>query len=141
MTQVDFYVLKQTGARERFACRLAEQCYRKGHRIHIHTEDAGQAQRMDELLWTFKDGSFVPHDQQHAVDGEAPPVIIAAGAEPLPDRDLLLNLAPETPAFTHRFQRVADFVDGDEAAKAAGRTRWRGYAEDGCDVTDHQVDP
>ena len=140
MTQVDFYTMKQAGARERFVCRLAKQCYQQGHRIHIHAEDAGQAQRMDELLWTFEDGSFVPHDQQHAVDDEAPPVIIAAGAEPLADRDLLFNLAQEAPAFVGRFERVADFVDGDEAVLAAGRARWSSYQAGGHTVKHHEIE-
>jgi len=140
VTAIDFYILGQAGARERFACRLAEKCYKLGHRVHIHTSDAGQAQRMDELLWTFRDGSFVPHDLQHAVDEDAPPVVIGADIEPLPDRDLLLNLAPEVPAFAARFARVADFVDGDEAVLSAGRERWKVYLEQGHTVRDHKIE-
>jgi DNA polymerase-3 subunit chi len=140
MSEIDFYTLKQAGARERFACRLAEKCYKLGHRIHIHAQDAGQAKRMDELLWTFADGSFVPHDQHHAIGDERPPVVIAAGAEPLDDRDLLLNLAAEVPPFASRFPRVAEFVDGDEAVREAGRARWRAYQDAGHTVRNHEIE-
>jgi DNA polymerase III subunit chi len=140
MSEIDFYTLKLAGARERYACRLADKAYRLGHRVHIHTQDAGQAQRMDELLWTFADGSFVPHEQHHAIGDEHPPVVIAAGVEPLSDRDLLLNLAAEVPSFADRFERIADFVDGDESVREAGRLRWRTYKDGGHTVRNHEIE-
>ena len=64
MTKVDFYVLGTSGdrARQHFACRLAEKAYRLDNTIHIRTIDQRAAEQLDELLWTFRDGSFVPHE-------------------------------------------------------------------------------
>ena len=64
MSRVDFYVLAGTGepSRHRFACRLAEKAYRLNNTVHIHTASQQQAELLDELLWTFRDGSFVPHE-------------------------------------------------------------------------------
>ncbi|NIA27817.1 MAG: DNA polymerase III subunit chi, partial [Desulfobulbaceae bacterium] len=57
--RVDFYVLKQAGlpSRQSFACRLAEKAYRLKNTVHIHAGDQAGAERLDELLWTFRDGS------------------------------------------------------------------------------------
>lgn len=62
--RVDFYVLAgpKPAARLRFACRLAEKAYRLDHRVHLQTGSAAEAEQLDELLWTFRQGSFVPHE-------------------------------------------------------------------------------
>ncbi len=63
MTRVNFYLLEGSGERacELFACRLAEKAYRMTHRTFIHTPSAAAAGKVDDLLWTFRDGAFVPH--------------------------------------------------------------------------------
>ena len=61
--RIDFYVLPATdvGARLYFTCRLTEKVYGMQHRIHAHMGSSGQARELDELLWTFRQGSFLPH--------------------------------------------------------------------------------
>ncbi len=63
MTRVDFHILPVDGKieRERWACRLAAKAWKQGHRVHVHTIDETGMARMDELLWTFRDISFLPH--------------------------------------------------------------------------------
>lgn len=63
MTRVDFYVLSDGGDQYRavFACRLAEKALGHGMGIYIHTDGAAETGRIDQLLWTFRDGSFLPH--------------------------------------------------------------------------------
>ena len=63
MARIDFYVLAQTDerARQLLACKLAEKAWRLENSVYIHTKNAADAERLDELLWTFRDGSFVPH--------------------------------------------------------------------------------
>jgi len=62
--RVDFYVLPGTEARARlkFACRVAEKAYLAGQRVFVWLEDAAELQSFDDLLWTFADRSFVPHE-------------------------------------------------------------------------------
>ena len=62
MTKVDFYLLGEgADSRERIACRLAEKAWRLGNRVYVLAPDQAAAQALDELLWTFSQGSFVPH--------------------------------------------------------------------------------
>ena len=76
MARVDFYILAQSDERARhvLACKLAEKAWRLDNTVYIHTRDRSDAESIDELLWTFRDGSFVPHGLASNQDGtEASP--------------------------------------------------------------------
>ena len=117
MARVDFYVLSASGANARllFACRLAEKAYRLENTVHILTPDDGTADRLDELLWTYRDGSFVPHERI-ARDSAEPesPVTISSDPAAIRNRDLLINLGDSVPPVIDAFPRVAELVTSDE---------------------------
>jgi DNA polymerase III subunit chi len=145
MTRVDFYVLEETAdtARERFACRLAEKAWRLKHAVYLHAASDTEAQRLDALLWTFSDRSFVPHVLESAeLDAElaaATPVRIGAGAAPSFEAELLINLDFEVPDFFSRFERVAEIVGGDDAQRARARERFRYYRDRGYALETHPI--
>ena len=64
VSRVDFYVLAEDApdARLRYACRLAEAAVERGERVYLQTASAAEAQRLDDLLLTFNDRSFLPHE-------------------------------------------------------------------------------
>ena len=140
MARVDFYVLDQTGARPRqvFACRLAEKAYRLEHTVHIHVASRDEAQQLDDLLWTFRDGSFVPHHQLAAAELDSP-VTIGCTADPVEPRDLLINLCDEIPDFAASFPRVAELVTSDPECKQHSRKRFAVYREQGHTLETHNV--
>lgn len=144
-TRVSFYVLSgaEATARLGYACRLAEKAYKLRNRIHAHASDAGMAQALDVLLWTFRQGSFVPHEMLTSVSQLNAPVTIgfpgiSTAAEP-PSADLLINLAPEVPAFFERYARIAEIVDSSPAGRETGRTRHRFYRDHGLEPETHEV--
>jgi DNA polymerase-3 subunit chi len=141
MTRIDFYILeqRQQQARMRFACRLAEKAWQQGNRVYIHAQDAEQCRRLDELLWTFRAGSFVPHSLDDAPDADAAPIHIGHGNEPQHHDQVLINLAPEVPLFFSRFERVTELVDQDEQVRKQGRERFRFYRDRGYPLTDHTI--
>lgn len=144
MTRVDFYVLDDATdlARERFACRLVEKAWRLKHKIYLHAASPEDAQRVDQLLWTFRDGSFVPHTVHSGEVDEplaaATPVHIGSGAEPRFEADLLVNLDREVPLFFSRFERVAEIVAGEDG-KTAARERFRFYRDRGYTLEHHKI--
>lgn len=140
MTRIDFYVLQDNPAlaRERLACRIAEKAYGLGHRVHIHTADAPAASRLDELLWTYRDGSFVPHEVEPA-DPAPVPVTIGHAWEPREDCAVLINLAEAVPVFFSRFERVAEILDPDPVVRRHGRERYRFYRDRGYELNTHEV--
>jgi DNA polymerase-3 subunit chi len=142
MARVDFYVLAQTDerARQLLACKLAEKAWRLEHSVYIHTRDAADAERLDELLWTFRDGSFVPHGLAGREDGtEASPIMIGCAADGVPIRDLLINLGDEIPAFAEGFPRVAELVTSDETCRNLSRKRYATYRDQGHELNTHKL--
>ena len=142
MARVDFYILSQQGPRERyvFACRLAEKAYRLDNTVHIHAGSRQVAEQIDELLWTFRDGSFVPHDllPPGSADRKSP-VTIGCDADPGETRDLLINLCDEVPPFAEAFPRVAELVSSDDDCKRESRKRFVAYRDNGHTLETHNV--
>lgn len=140
MTRIDFYILGDgaTRTRDMTACRLAEKAFREGLRVYLHTASAEQARGLDELLWSFRDRSFVPHGVGPGADGDTP-VRIGSDAEPDGTHEVLINLAEDVPAFFSRFDRVLEIVDTDEGARQAGRARYKFYRDRGYSLETHEL--
>ena len=142
MSKVDFYVIGGAGelTRQRFACRLAEKAYRLNNTVHIHATDRQSVQQIDDLLWTFRDGSFVPHEVLGApvAESEAP---ITIGCDSAPSRscDLLINLSEEIPVIAESFPRVAEIVTSDEDTRTLSRKRFVDYRERGHTLDTHKL--
>lgn len=145
MTRVDFYVLDDGAeqARERFACRLAEKAWRLKHSIYLHTRSTADAQRLDQLLWTFSDRSFLPHALQTPELAPelaaATPIRVGTGDAPDFEAELLVNLDAAVPLFFSRFERVAEIVGGDAEDRAAARERFRFYRDRGYALESHKI--
>ena len=145
MTRVDFYVLETASpqAREVFACRLAEKAWGQGLGIYIHTRGAAETARMDTLLWTYRDGSFLPHLTADAArrddPTEATPILLGHGPEPERHTELLINLGTDVPGFFSRFDRVAEIVGGGDGEREAARERFRYYRDRGYALDTHPI--
>ena len=142
MARVDFYVLSQSGeqARQLYACRLAEKAYKLEHTVHIHTGDEATASRLDELLWTFRDGSFVPHNLvRTGVEASEAPVSVGCDPGYAGSRDLLINLDDAIPACASAFPRIAELVTSDEDSKQKSRRRFVAYRDEGHELETHNV--
>lgn len=141
--RITFYVLtgSEPGSRLGYACRLMEKAYKLEHRIHAHLPDDAAARALDELLWTFRQGSFVPHEVLGAesVTPAAPITIGTPGTNAPPAADLLVNLATDVPEFFDRYGRVAEIVDGSATGREAGRARHRFYRGRGLEPETHEV--
>lgn len=140
MTQVDFYILANAAAGNRkvVACRLADKAYRGGHRVYVHTNSEDEAGELDELLWTFQAGSFVPH-ARYPVEQAPPPVLIGHLEEPAVEPDVLINLSDALPRFFARFARVLEIVAPGDGPREQARERFRFYRERGYPLATHEL--
>ncbi len=142
MARIDFYILAQTDERARhlLACKLAEKAWRLDNSVWIHAKDSRDAERLDELLWTFRDGSFVPHGLAGRNDGtEASPIMVGCDAQGVETRDLLINLTDEIPSFAEGFPRVAELVTSDENCRQLSRKRYATYRDQGHELNTHNL--
>ena len=142
MARIDFYILNQAGqhSRQTFACRLAEKAYRLDNTVHIHAGSRGDAERLDELLWTFRDGSFVPHQRiTNSADTLEAPITIGCEDEPVEPRDLLINLCDDIPSCAGTFARIAELVTSDDDCKQLSRKRFATYRDQGHTLETHNI--
>jgi DNA polymerase III subunit chi len=141
MTRVDFYILQDSraDARHQFTCKLAEKAYKQGHKVYINTASDQQLKQLDELLWTFRDGSFLPHERYSAGEHGEQPILLGHGIEPDGPDDVLVNLADDIPVFFSRFKRVAELVGGDDAQRESARDRYRFYKDRGYTLSTHKL--
>lgn len=141
MTQIDFYILSDQAAhsREKLSCRLAEKIYKLGNRLYIHTATQTDANRVDDLLWTYRDGSFLPHEIYREKQASETPIMIGHDQEPVSEADVLINLAPSVPLFFSRFERVAEIISQQPEEKTSGRERYRFYRDRGYALKTHHI--
>lgn len=142
MTRVDFYVLGASGDRSRlhFACRLVEKAYRLKNTVHIRTTDQHATEKFDELLWTYNDGSFVPHEIA-GENGGTPqaPITISHEGSPRDQTDLLINLTGQVAAECATFPRVAEIVTSDDDSRQQSRKRYAQYRDMGHTLETHKL--
>lgn len=145
MARVDFYILSSGGADEplRVACRVAEKAWRQGNRVRVETDSADALRRLDALMWTFKQESFLPHE----IAGEHGdwqqldplPVMLATAGTNADVPDVLINLSVKVPDIADSCPRIAEIVCADHESKRAGRDRYRVYRERGFELSSHEV--
>ena len=141
MPEVDFYILsdpEQPGLL-RAACRLVEKAWSQGMRVHVLATDDEQAARMDEMLWTFRQDSFIPHERWRGNEPPATRVLIATPACVAQDADLLVNMGADIPPWYRQCGRIAELVSADPLHKASGRERYRMYRDAGAELRTHEV--
>ena len=141
MTEIDFYVLKDKASQAgmQFTCRLAEKIFKEGHEVYINTASEQQLRQLDDLMWSFRQGSFLPHAVYISNNPGTTPILLGHATEPDGPSDVLVNLAEDIPAFFSRFSRVTELVSGDQTQRDAARTRYKFYKDRGYTVRSHQL--
>ncbi len=140
--RVDFYVLKSSTAAQRwtFACRLTEKAYLRDLKVVVCADGARDIAALDELLWTFSERSFVPHDVHRPGAADPAPVQLTPDLESVGPADLLVNLGARLPARMERFARIAEIVDADDDRRRLGRERFKAYRDLKLLVEAHRLD-
>lgn len=139
MTEVDFYLLQAQQASDRitFACRLTDKAFRRGHQIYVHTQDRAAAEALNQQLWSFRPGSFLPHGLLGEDNSDC--IAIGWGEDPGAQHDLMINLDLSVPAFVGRFTRVAEVVVQEPAIRDPLRESWKHYKHYGYPIKQHNL--
>ena len=141
MERADFYVLEGSDSRERwkFACHEVEKAFLAEQRVLVWFDDADELARFDDLVWTFADRSFVPHEPvTPESDWDETPVLLSAGRAPPSPPQLIVNLAAALPPGVDTALRVVEIVDADAARRQSGRERYKQYRALGVEPVTHK---
>lgn len=139
---VTFYLLKNGDEAKRFymACRLAQIALQKAQCLYIHLDTVGEAQYLDEYLWTFQDTSFIPHAIARDKTDDQCPITLGYDATNMAKHsDCLLNLSVNIPVFYTEFKRIFEIVPKEGELKGIMRSHYRDYQQQGCQLKTHEV--
>lgn len=137
MTRIDFYQITESALNEdQLVCKLCQKAYEAKQKVLLLTSSALHSQRLDQLLWTYQDESFIPHDQVEE-EGMSTPILIQHEADPRGDRQLLINLSNEIPIYFAQFERVLEVVTDDN--KTLARNHYSYYKERGYPLNHHTL--
>lgn len=141
MTRVDFYVLpdQKENGRALLACRLVDKAYSLGHSIYLLVASDPQAAALDDLLWTFRQDSFIPHERYPLVEEGDSPVLIGTLLPTDRTAQVLINLTDQLPEGFERYERVVELVDQTPEVLAKSRERFRQYRERGVTPETHKM--
>ena len=142
MPELSFYILQSESLHDRyfFACRLIEKAYQNGQFCYVLMDSLAEAKTLDDMLWTFRVGSFIPHQ----ILTNAPPDIVSQvliGIENAPPtwRNIIFNLSKQLPINWESSTRILEILDNSESTKIAGRARYSAYKQAGATITTHKI--
>jgi len=138
MHRVDFYILPVNTGQERFACLMTHKVWRQGNNLYINTATRENAEAFDNLLWTHRDISFIPHELTGP--DTSSPVIVGWQGETANQFEVLMNLAPKIPTQAERFARIIEIVAGDQKQRELARNKYRQYRDQGYELHNHTIE-
>src|SRR6185437_1034212 len=96
MPRADFYLIAKPRCLTeplRLVCELARKANDAGVGTLVVARDQARAEELDELLWSFDDDAYIPHQiVGEDVDEEEALVLIAPPGGEAPVRPLVINL-------------------------------------------------
>ena len=137
MTSVVFYSLddRDESARMRFACRLSRRALREPLIVHLRTSSRDLSQELDQLVWDYPLGRFLPHAIAGTPESIGCRLTIGHELVTNVENGFLINLTDAIPEDWQQFERVAEIVIAPD--KANGRDRYRQYRELDCYLEHH----
>ncbi len=142
MPEVTFYVLNSESLYDRylFSCKLIEKAYNSGKFCYVLLDSIEQCQRLDDMLWIFRAGSFIPHQVFNGITPDITAQILI-GIENTPEswQNLVFNLSSQMPESWQNATRVLEILDNNETTKIVGRERYRTYKNAGIEIVTHKI--
>ncbi|MEO1039489.1 MAG: DNA polymerase III subunit chi [Pseudomonadota bacterium] len=135
MAELWFYHLERTGVDEALP-ELLTKLTERGGRALIVSPDPEQVERLDGLLWTFRDEAFLAHGRADAPDADRQPILLSTEETNLNQAGMLFCLDGHAPEDASAFERsIVMFDGGDETRVRSARDLWRKAKADGLSVS------
>ncbi|GGA09001.1 DNA polymerase III subunit chi [Dyella caseinilytica] len=135
MPRADFYLIAKPRFSEQpllLVCELARKAFAAQQPTSILTRDFAQAEALDDLLWSFDEDAYIPHQLAGDDDDEHTAVLIVPPGIDTSLRPLTINLREQCPQSYG--DRVLEVVAADPAEREGSRVRWREYQRLGFEV-------
>ncbi|MDX1975263.1 MAG: DNA polymerase III subunit chi [Rickettsiales bacterium] len=135
MTAIQFYHLTTTSL-ERALPKLLEKAYSVGMKTLVVTASEEQMESLNQWLWTYNPGNFLPHGSVKEAHQAQQPILLSTSADNQNQATLLVVTDGSMPDAPEQFERVFDLFNGsDPQAVEAARRRWSHYKTAGHELT------
>jgi len=129
MAIIRFYELSSARFSENplmLVAKLVEKAFEQSHDCAILVNDAQQAETLDDLLWSYAEDAFLPHQiAGQADDDEESPILILTPEFSVPARAVTINLRDAM--ITEIGERLLEIIPQTEAGKIKARERFKAY--------------
>lgn len=132
-----YFVETDSGEQRRLLCQWVESFFEQGCRVHVIAGSTMAAQHLDQLLWTFSEGSFVPHRILSSGRAESivEPVAITSVGAPLEGFDAVVFDGDMDLDVASHYETAVHFVLRDDAEKRQeSRLLWQAARDGGFDA-------
>lgn len=110
---------------------VAARHFAKGARVMILAGGQSQAEELDQALWAYDPGSFLPHAQAGGADQDREPVLIAPNPANLNQAQVLIMAQALDEPPLDEYGHIVQFVPAAEGPELiASRERYRALAND-----------
>lgn len=134
-TEVLFYHLERTPL-ERVLPDLLEKTLERGWRAVVQAGSSERVDALDTALWTYRDGSFLPHGTGNDGPPEEQPIFLTTETDTLNAATVRFFVDGSDADDLKSYERVVYLFDGhDEAAVSNARSQWSKAKEAGHKVT------
>ena len=135
---VNFYLKETTEDADiqHLTCLVIQKAWRSGYQIYVLFDTVEESTYFDDLLWTFKNDSFVPHAlYSEAADS---PIVIGTVADQCPQHCTAI-VTRQSEALSNYHLRIMDIIGTGETAREKARDRYRFYKRAGIEPQMHKL--
>jgi DNA polymerase III subunit chi len=129
MAIIRFYELTSARFSENpllLVAKLVEKSFEQSHDCAILVNDNQQAEALDDLLWSYAEDAFLPHQiAGQADDDDESPILIVTPEFSPPARAVTINLRDAMIAEIG--ERLLEIIPQTETGKAKARERFKAY--------------
>ena len=132
-----YFVETRANEQRQTLCRWVERFHEEGRKVQIVSDSTMAAQHLDQLLWTYSEGSFIPHRVFNAKSLDSPPepVVITIGEVLLEGYEVLICDGPARLDFMKQYAVAVHFIlRDDEGRKQESRLLWQSARDQGVQL-------
>lgn len=137
MTRISF--LHGAPDRIQSAAQWLQRAWSDRQVVLVYVPDAEQASRLDRVLWTQPQLSFVPHCFADSPLAGETPILLTDRLDAPTQESCLLNLSNELPPSFSRFEYLVEIVSTDDADRLPARERFKFYRDRGYAIENRAI--
>jgi len=115
----------------RVVCDVVENEFEQNNKVVINVSDENEGKTLDNMLWSWKQSSFIPHDFTNTLtESNQDPVRIATDISENISYDTLILVNPAELDVCNNYKRVIDFAEKYNPTKLeTDRKRYKLYRD------------